>query len=206
MPCFVAVWLAVLSALHVGVCVCVSEAASGSQGASQPPGPSPLGAASSVEPARGLKAGPVPDSGLDPVLGRSISVAQATPAAGTPIRPQAFTCGSLEGQGLRGWMLHTGDPAESLHGPRLPAALVSWVPAGQGGPRRPLRMTPLPLRMKKWEPCWSRASQAGSGRPPRPPAPGPQSWGEVCCAHGKDLRNLQILGPGLDRKMHCSPH
>lgn len=162
MPCFVAVWLAVLSALHVGVCVCVSEAASGSQGASQPPGPSPLGAASSVEPARGLKAGPVPDSGLDPVLGRSISVAQATPAAGTPIRPQAFTCGSLEGQGLRGWMLHTGDPAESLHGPRLPAALVSWVPAGQGGPRRPLRMTPLPLRMKKWEPCWSRASQAGS--------------------------------------------
>lgn len=42
----------------------------------------------------------MPDSGFDPVLGRSISVAQATPAAGTPIRPQGFTCGSLEGQGL----------------------------------------------------------------------------------------------------------
>ena len=37
-------------------------------------------------------------------------------AAGTPIHPQGFKCGSLEGQGLQGWMLHTGDPAESLHG------------------------------------------------------------------------------------------
>lgn len=150
-----------------GVCVCVSETASGLQGASQPPGFSPLGAASSVEPARGLKEGPVPDLGFDPVLGRSISVARA------PSAPRASRAVSwwARGSGAGCCTEETLSRTSRGLGYRLHRYNGCWQ--GRAAPGSPHPQ----LRTKKREPCRTRASQAGSASPPHPPPPDP-SHGE----------------------------
>ena len=179
----------------------------------QPPGPSPLGTGSSVEPARGLKEGQTRVWGRAQtralILSRDKHFLGLGDACGwDPHAPPGLPVWFPGGPGAPGLdAAHRRHPTENLQGPWLLAALVL---AGQGSPRRPLRMTP-PFRMKNLEPCWSRASQAGSRRAP-PPDPSHGKRVVPCTQHGfkkpagEKKKSLQILGPRSDWKMHCSPH